>query len=408
MKKSRRLYILAGCLIILTISGYSQKNPEHQVLKAVAFFELQIHDSVIFYLEEAKENMGRYPETHILYGRSLMAKGQYMLAIQEFLKAEKKDKGLAAYWIAKAYAGTGNLEETINYLNINLGSSYRIPESRILMDPDFMQYEHYSAWKEFWKTTGTRSSIDNILFEADYKLRSENYTEAIDIVNEGLKRGLRKTVLHTKRADIYIAMNNYRMAIRDLTDAIEGDRRNYKLYSTRASLFMITGKYKLALADYDLSIKHNPLNLHTYNARSEAHNKLGNYDMAVDDIEFYLTYFPSDHKAWHQSGNIHFSAQKYIRALESFNKALELNRKEPEYFASRGETYMQTKTYRYAWNDFSMALDLNPVNSKVYLSKGIAAVNLGNMKDACHSFEMARRQGAFEAEEFIRKYCEQR
>ena len=406
MIATRLIYLLTGCLTILPYSIFCQKTPDVNILKGIAYSARQQNDSVIYYLEMAGDRKDAYPEAYIYYGNALMAKGQNLLAISKFMKAEKMEQGIASYWIAKSYARMGELDNALEYLKINIKSKYSEQESKILLDPDFQKFEKNIEWEEFWRNTPDHTTLENVLFEADYNLKSANYTEALEIINEGLKKGLRKNLLYSKRAEIYLAMNNNKMAVSDLDKAIEGDTRNPVLYARRASLSNNLGRYRQALEDYNIAIKYAPLNLELYKGRANAGNGSGLYESAIADIDYYLSFFPEDHDAWYQSGLIHMSNKKYLNALGSFNKALELNRNNSNYFSARGETYMQTKTYRYAWNDFSMALDINPVNPKIYLLKGIAAMNLGNLNDACYSFDMARKQGSFEVIEYINSYCE--
>lgn len=398
-------YIIFGFLIFLPETGYSQKVPDQNLLKGVAFAEIQAHDSVIYYFNQAGASLESYPIAYVFYGRSLLEKGQNIIALNEFLKAEKIDAGLASFWIAKAYARENDADKAIEYLEINYKSRYQEQESRILLDPDFQKFENHEKWIAYLKNTGNHTSLEGLLSETDYQIRSGNYPEALEMLNDGLKRGLMKSPLYGKRADVFIAMNNFRMAANDLSIAIEGDKRDARLYTKRAEAYMKLEKFKLAVPDYDQAIKLAPLSLHLFKDRALAHNKIGNYEQAVQDISYFLQYFPQDHDGWYQAGMIHFSNQKYLSSMPAFNKAIELNTSHADYYAARGETYLQTKTFRYAWNDFSMALDLNPVNPKVYLSKGIAAINLRNMTDACNCFEMAKRQGNYKAEEYINRYC---
>ena len=397
-------YYILGYMIFIFSSVICQKKPDYNTLKGMAFFEMQKYDSAIHYFNLATDNIKEFPEAYVTYGICLMEKGQHTMAIEQFLKAENHNKGIASLWISKAYASLGESDKMLEYLELNLKSKYRVPESRILLDKDFQRFENHEDWKKFWKTDWY-SNLDKMVFEAGYLLEKSRHLEAIDIINEGLRKGYGKSVLHQKRAEVYIAMNNDRMALSDLSTAIDGDRRNSQLYALRASVNLKLERFQQALEDYNQAIRFAPLNLHLYPDRAVALNKNGVYEAAVENMFFYLTYFPQDHKAWYNTGIIHLSNQKYLSALGSFNKALEMDPTGADYYAARGETYLQTKTYRYAWNDLSMSLDLNPVNSRVYLNKGIAAIHLGNKEDACFSFEMARRQGAYEAEDYLRKYC---
>ena len=408
MKKFKLTYLLLFILLTAPSTPAStQGRSDNNIIKGLASYELKQYDSAIYYFSAASENMKQYPYSYLYYGISLLESGQTEMAINELLKAEKEEKGKASFWISKAYARAGNINKSLEYLEINLSSSFREPERIILLDKDLQKFENNETWKAFRRNTNYYSAYDQVLSEADYLINSGNYPDALLFLNENLNKGFRKSQLYARRSIVYESMKNFRMAIEDLNKAIEGDRRNFDLLVQRASLNMKLERYKQALEDYDLAIKIDPYKFKLYPQRAVANNYNGAYEAAINDMNYYLSFFPEDHSAWYKFGLIHSINQKYFNALDCFNKALQINQSKAEYFAARGDTYLQTRTFRYASNDFSMALDLNPVNPKVYLNKGIASLNLGNLKEACFCFELAKKQGALEADNYLQKHCGQ-
>lgn len=398
---------LVNCMIFYAINGLAQKLPDHNLLKGIVALEKQEYDSAIVYFKLSEEEIKNHPAILLDLGISFLETGQNEKALQEFLKAEKIEKGIASYWISKVYARMNNIEKTLEYLSVNLNSKYKEPEKKILLDNDFQKIEKLTEWKEFWRSGKYYSSFDMTLTEADYLINNNNYPEALTFINDNLSKAYRKSPLLARRSVVYANMNNFRMAIEDINKAIEGDRRNTEFILQRAGLNMKMERYRQASEDFDQIIKIDPYKIHLYPQRAKAKNLSGLYESAVDDMNFYLLYFPEDHFTWYQFGKIHFLNQKYFSALECYHKALHYDQTRPEYFEARGETYLRTKTYRSASNDFSMSLDINPVNPGAYLNKGIAAVYLNNIAEACFCFEMAKKQGAAEADEYLLKHCRQ-
>jgi len=378
---------------------------DQNLLKGLASWELNHYDSAVFYFNSAPESMKTYPVSYLYYGISLLESGQPEMALNEFMKAEKIEKGIASFQIAKMYAISGNIKKTLEYLDLNLRSKYKVPEKTILLDSDLQKFENDPEWKQFWKDSNYYSSLDMILNESEYLINSGDFTEALVFINDNLNKSFRKSPLYAKRSMAYSYNSNYRMAIEDLTKAIDGDRNNIELFEKRAALYMKDKKYKPALDDYDFILKRDPYRLYLYPLRAIAKNYNDLYESAISDMDFFLTYFPKDHSAWYQLGRIHFSNQQYLPALNCFNKALQLNKGVSEYYEARGETYLQTKTFRYANNDFGMALDINPQNPYTYLKKGETLLYLGNVKEACFCFARAKELGAAEANEFLQKHC---
>lgn len=393
-------------LICFSLSNvFGQRIPDSNYLIGKANLEAGKLDTALVYFDLAIADQPRNADLFLNKGIALYKMAQYGMAIKEFEKSELIVPGKASIWIARCYASLNDTKNCLNALEIHLSSSYRLPESTVKLDKDLSKLDENPEYISFWKNGSWYTALDNILAEASYLIKSEQYTEALDIIEEGFKKGYKKSALYAKRAEVYIKVENYKLALEDLNKSLEMDKRNAELYLQRADILYLTGKYKPALDDYLSAYKLNPEDIGILVGLSMSQNKNGFYDEAVKGMNDYLKYYPSCDTAWYQLGMIQFENANYFEALNSFNTSLKISQKDYRYFAARGATYLKTRTYQYAWKDLSMALDLNPRDSEVYVNKGLAAINTGKNDDACFCFQTAKNLGNKDAFTYSDKYC---
>lgn len=401
---NRNNYLL---IFLLFISGTAigQRIQEDNFLQGMAYYQQEMYDSALISLTISKGINDKNAETWFYTGLCYFEEGRNRDAITNFLEAEKRSPGIASFMLAKTYAREGLLDETLKYLEINLKSNYKKPESSIMLDRDLSQFENRKEWISFWRDNTFYSPFDKTMAEAAYLTKTEDYLEAIEVLSDGLKRGFRSAPVYSRRAKVYLAMGNDELALKDLNDAIDSDRRNPELYQLRGEVNFRLEKYNQSIEDYSSSIKYEPANFKAYMKRAMAYSKAGMYEPAKEDMTYYLMYFPNDDEAWYSYGKINMEAGKYLNALRNLNKALEMNNTDPRFYIARGESYYNAKTYKYASNDFSMALDLDPRNAEAYYFKGHTAVMEGNYELACFCFEKAYQYGKKEAFNYMSKYC---
>ncbi|MCF8391422.1 MAG: tetratricopeptide repeat protein [Bacteroidales bacterium] len=403
-----KLYFKIICFLVLvnaSTSGFGQRFSDENLLMGIAMYERGIKDSALIYLNKSLETDRDNADSHLYLGKVYFEMNQNDEAIKQFLMVEKKQKGPASFDLTKAYAKAGDVEKAIEYLDIHLNSNYKLPESKILLDPDIQTLDNNALWVDYWKTTSSYKGFDESLSSINYLIKSEDYLEAINLIGESLKKSYRKSPLLALRAEIYEKLENYSLAISDLNEAIAGDKRNPELYFSRGKVLLQQEKYKLAVEDFDNAIKFNPKNFKIYPFRAIALQKSGLMQLAASDMNFYLKYFPDDDYAWFTYGEINKSEGLYFDALKCFNKCLEMDKTKADYFLSRGETYFKTRTYKYANRDLAMALDLDPKNAKAYYFKGLTSLKLGDQDHACYCFQRSYEYGMREAYNEMVKYC---
>jgi tetratricopeptide (TPR) repeat protein len=398
---------IAFFVIVLCVPTrvFSQAIPDHEYIKALGFIETRELDSALFYLDRSSLNAKSGSEFFLEKGKIMYYKSEFKRAIDEFSKAEKAEQGKVSIWIAKCYARLGDLDRSLAALETNLNSTYKQPESRIMLDRDFEPYENDPRWIRFWKEGNWYTAFDNTMAEADFLITTKKYTDAINLLSESLTKGFRKSPVYERRADIYIILKNYPLALSDLNNALQSDGLNPNLHYKRARINYISGNFRQSVEDFSSAIRYQPVMVRLYQDRAMALQQAGFPERAIQDMKIYLSYFPEDDSAWYHFGLIYSDQENYLEAISCLNKSLSFNSSDARYFSARGKAYMNSRTYNYAWRDFAMSLDLDPRNAETYLNKGIVAIYLDNRDDACFCFQTANKLGNNKAISFIEKYC---
>lgn len=389
------------CFLTLSLFVRGQQLPEEHFLRGMAGYKQEMYDSALISFTLSKGLDEKNPYVWYYSGKTYFRKGNIREAIEDFLKAEERQTGIASFMLAKSYARQNNLEKSLHFLEIHLNSNYKKPESTILLDEDLNNFENRKEWIEFWRNSNHYSNFDKLLAEADYLISSKDYVEAIALLNNGIDMNYRESPLREKRAEVYALMNNDVSALRDLDKAIEKDRRNSSLYSKRGGVNYRLGNFRQSAEDFSSALKYDPASLELYPKMAKALVKINNYEEAKIKMEFYLDFFPRDAHALYEYGRIHMEAGKYLNALRSLNRALDLNKTESDYFLARGEAYYNSRTYEHASRDLSMALDLDPKNAEAYYIKGLTALKQGDREHACYCFKKAYRFGKKEAFNYL-------
>jgi len=390
---------------VLTLTAKGQNFPDRNYLKGIAMMELGKYDSALIAFTISKGLYEKESKTWYYSGKANYSLGRTQEAIKDFIQAEKIRKGSAAYELAKAWARLNRVDKSLEFLEIHLNSYDKTPESVIMLDPDFQNFENNRVWIDFWKDSNHYSPFDKLLAEANYLLKSGDFLETIDLVNDGLNRGYRDAPLLQLRAKTYLEMNEPGPALKDLNRAIDRDKRNPELYFLRARVNIKLENFKEAGFDLEMVEKYKPEEIDLYLMRALAYGETQEFEKAEEDIRKYISLYPESAEAWYSFGKIKMLQEKFLDALRYLNKSLSLDRKKWEYYYARGYCYFNTRTYNYALRDFSMAMDLDPVNPEIYFMKGQTAVEMGRTDEACFNFRKALQYGKKEAFNLANQYC---
>lgn len=223
--------IAIAILVCFSLSNvFGQRIPDRDYFFGKANLEAGKLDTALVYFDLAIVDQPRNAELFLNKGIALYKMSQYGMAIKEFEKSETLVSGKASIWIARCYANLNDTKNCLKALEIHLSSSYRLPESTLKLDKDLSKLDESPEYISFWKNGNYYTALDNTLAEASYLIKSEQYTEALDIIEEGFKKGYKKSALYAKRAEVYLKVKNYKLALEDLNKSLEMDKgiTNYR------------------------------------------------------------------------------------------------------------------------------------------------------------------------------------
>ena len=322
-----QLHILLVSIILYSFTTnfvIAQYTIDPDFIKARSFITVSEWDSALHYVSKFADKT-RNKDALLEKGKILYFKAEYKMAIDEFTRVEEIEKGKASIWLARSYAKLNDLENCLASLKLNLTSKYKLPESEIMLDNDFQNYEKDPQWLKFWRENNWYTAFDHTMAEADFLIKTKKYPDAINLLSESLSKGYRKGPIYERRARVYYELKNYNLALSDLNNAIMNGSNNPGLFHERARLNYMTGNFRQSLEDYNTAIKLSPNEMGLYQERAMAQNKTGNYESAIKDMNFYLTYYPKNDSAWFNCGLIYSENENYMEALSCFNKSLKLN-----------------------------------------------------------------------------------
>ncbi len=336
------------------------------------------------------------PEALLKMAETYYLTADYQNAIAYLEELEVQRAGMGSYGLARTYAKMGDAGMAMLHLEKHLRSGYKLPSSAILLDEAFLSLETSREWKSLWKNDWY--SEEELLFqEIAYLTASEDYLDALEIIEQALGGNSDRSLLLSARGAVFHEMGNYNNSIQAYSEAIEITRMNAESFYGRAASYIALDKFKDAIPDLKRTLQLQPEKLEILRELSEANLAAGDFEQAVDAIQEYAAYYPEKAEAHYIHGNILFESGKYLKALSSFNHCLELETDDPRFYAARGKTYLATSTYPYAMNDFGMALDLDPKNHEVWFQRGMAKWLSNDREGSIDDWERATRYGSEKA-----------
>jgi tetratricopeptide (TPR) repeat protein len=399
---TRPLILILTCLLLATY--VNAQAPEEYFLAGCADILKGNYQEAVNNLSAAITRSNANEQFFLKRGEAYLAINEFDNAIEDFNEAEQIIPGVASFWLAKAYALSGDHEKAIAYLTVHLKSDFRKPEAEIRKDPVLKLLVNDEAWYNLWQHDWYGEDEKTGL-EVDYYLQKGLYAEAISYVNAKFADNPSDPFLYATRGKIGLLSGNLAAAIADYSAALNLDKMNPDYYAGRGEAYLKAGRYKDALNDFSRLLKTSPERFDIYLTRSRAYAGMESYDLAIKDVLFYLKYFENNQPAIYQCGMYYFQTGDFLNALKYFNKNLLDDPNNSMYYKARGMTYVKTGTYKYAINDLAMSLDLNPMDGETYMYMGIAKLQTGKKDEACSDFEKARELGENRALQYTVENC---
>lgn len=167
-----------------------------------------------------------------------------------------------------------------------------------------------------------RQSERSLRASAHRKAKQGDYTAAIALFDQLIRRNPTSAVDYNNRGLIHFQSGQHEKAIADYNKAIQLNPDLDSAYNNRANYYAANGQLAEALTDYELALDLNPGNIRTWINQAITFRELGLYDLA----------------------------------LENFDMALILGCLEEHIYAERGRTYHLRGDWNCAISDYQHAL----------------------------------------------------
>jgi tetratricopeptide (TPR) repeat protein len=377
---------------------------DEMYLKGVAALIKQQYEEASLYLSNAIDRNNSDDRYYLKRAESYLYQGKFELAVSDYEEANSIKPECGDIGLARTYTQLGDYPKAFLFLNRNLQSEYRVPESLLKKDPAFDPLKQKDEWHDLWQQDWY-NDLEKLTAEVEYQIRKGNPEAGIKYLDDNLSAFIKASGFYALRARVYYLQENYAAAVADYSIAISLNKIDPELYFNRGMAFLRSNNFRNAADDFSRGLKTEPDRFEFYLERARAYTGLMEYNTALKDAEFYLMFFNDDQQAITLCGEISYQNQDYINALKYFNKNLKSDQNNPDYYKARGKTYLKTKTFTYAINDLSMALDLKPDDGEAYLYLGLAKYETGDKVGACSDLQKAQRYGNTLALKYILEYC---
>lgn len=344
----------------------------------------------------------------------LMAKGialyrlnRYNLAIEYLLKAEKKRKGCASIWLARAYCRLNDSARCIEWVEQNLSSRYRAKESEILLDKCFEKAMRSPKWDKIWKKEHY-SRVDRTQYEAEYLNSVHSWEESLELLNSRIKGKKSRYMLYALRGDAYLNLGNFSAAQDNYHIAYKRSKGKAEYLAKIATAQYKRKLYGAALKSINRAIKKSGGDPKFFLIKATIEKEVALWDSAYYSIKHYLSFYPDDIGANELLAKSGFHSGNFIPALLSLAKLIALYPENYSYRLLRAKIYLKGKNYRVALVDLDSTIAGGYRIGEAYYYRGLCQLMLGNKTEGCSNLSTSVHRGYFKAQELFHQQCSSR
>jgi tetratricopeptide (TPR) repeat protein len=400
----RPKYLLILFMFMSLCGTSKSQEPDSNMMSALVYKSKTQYELAISKLNKVLEANPLSIQALVARGNCYLSLSRTNEAFHDFIEADKNKKGICDLDLARYYAITAQNKEAINKLEDYLKSNDKQRPSMIKLDKAFSSLEKTPEWKALW-TQKWYSSYQERVFEAQYLIESNKYSDAESTIDVLLSERPDKSELNRLKGNVLEAYGEYSKAIYYYTKAIELRSSNKQILKERATSYRLSNRSEEALIDISAYLHQYPYDLNAYLMRASLLDTLGKFETAKIDIEICLRYEANNDTVQELAAKIYDHAGEIEKSSEFYTRLIEESPKNYRNFNSRGLHYMKNGKYREASEDFSMSLDLTPHNSNTYYYKGKAEYYRGNYQAACYNWQKAIQYGNKESIPFYNQNC---
>ena len=234
-----------------------------------------------------------------------------------------------------------------------------------------------------------------------------------------------------------ISQQDYRIIIDYCSEKIKEAPDYYYYYEGRADAKLALGKYIEAVDDYTMAIKRNKLCSTAFYDRGIAWFQINNMDSAKLDFIRAIK-LKKNPEAYHYLGLIDETKKEYSQAIANYGKAIKDSITYADAYYNRGLCLSYIKDYQNAIENFknvvkvkeninariniaynysklkkfddaereiNLLLQKDTISNTIYRYKGLIAFEKNDTMKACEFFTKAKKLGAKNVDEDIKKCC---
>ena len=211
-------------------------------------------------------------------------------------------------------------------------------------------------------------------------LRSENYQEAIRVLNEAIKIQPDIHLANHALGSALFMIEDYQGALSSFNREIEINPKYPDSYCDKGYALNELGSYQEAFRAASLAIKLDPIYADSYNVIAASLNQLDRYDEAMKNALRAIEIDSSKGNYFYTQGNIFLNKGKLQDALNSFKRALELNPSYEEASFNKSLIHLRLLDFEMAWRLYENRFVTYPKESRnKFITKNFFDKNIDSL-----------------------------
>lgn len=390
-------------LVLINTISFSQEL-SLDLLKANAYYNLEIYDSTIVYANKVKDKTLVYSAIEIKALSQFNLK-DYDKSLVSFKQLNVDLKIKNSIYIAEIYAHNKDWKEAGIWLTKHLTSKYKKNPGAIKIDKFFTEFSSTKEWNDIWMKDWY-SELETKIAEAEYLAYKEKYDRALEVSDEVLEMKKDCYKIYFLRALVYNKIGDIKNRVYSLkmVTKLLPDDKKYSFEYAKAMLD--DGKFKKSLLQFEKTIKLDQYNPSLYYYLALAYYRYNDYKNATKYVEYYRIISPDDGDGIWLAGYIYKDNGEFEKAVEEFDYGINLRLGRVGYFIGKGEALYNLQRYNLSAFAFTQALDLSPNDGKIYYERGLAYFDGNDRVKACKDWSKASQLGYFQADDLKLINCQ--
>lgn len=358
----------------MVLASYYQKNGEYDKVRRLLQEGLTggLSDAVLYnMMAESCLNQNNLDEAAVYYRKAR--------------EANAEDTH-APFRLASVYIARGERDKAIGELGALVA---RIPNhTRVLATIAILQETagNEAEARRYFKQARETGSPDGYLEEARYYLRKKDPGEAIDLLNEAIKKYPSNESLHEFKGKVQMAAKDYRSAIRTF-DELEKLNSRAGLPSL-LNAYLAAGEHSKALEKIEKELRRDPRRLDLKARRSGIFLMLGKKREAADNAREVISADPRDAAGYIALAMVYRNEGNLEKAVETLTR---YPARDPDLALMLAGLLVQKKDAAAALVQCGKAEELRKDNLPAIVQKGMILQSMGRKKEAIDQYRRALR-----------------